>query len=525
MIYTQRCIPVILLGIALVALSYMTEAGSLNSLIEYLNIKKKVSEIANLSHIFGIVAIVCGIIPFFMPLHEGKFDYFLGAIPGVMFVLLIAMIVKWGLAPWAAILSKAYGPISGEGEEAKYLHKVLGLNHVLLGVLAGIIVANFFRIPSWAEHGVRTSRLALKVGVILLGTIYSFHELKRIGGLSLVLITCFTLGSVAAVLWLGNRYRLNASTSGVLSSGLGVCGVSATVAAAPVVQARSIDIAYAIGTILLWGMICMFVFPSIGHYLNLNSVQFGAWAGTGILNSAQVTAAALGFQPDGVETLQTAETFNITRVLFLPIIVVWLGVWYVRKENIQHAYINMGELIIDKFPIFVLGFVIMFALSSQGVFGPKRHHKGKYFDNRAIAQQDLLTTEEKLVLEEEKTKLILARRKQALQRLIDRGKIMSESDEVQLRGLILSKKINADGIAIIERSRKLVFHQSPRIKIIKQIIEWLFAFGLVGLGMQITFTVILQAGGKPLVVGCIIGTAKAVGSLFVIMALNLTTIS
>lgn len=525
MIYTQRCIPIVLIGAGLVALSYFVDLGSLNALVDYLGIKKKVAEISILSFNFGLVAIIAGLIPFFLPAQIGKFDYFVGAIPGIIFVLVVAMIVKWGLAPWAAILSKAYGPISGKGDEAKYLHKVLGLNHVLLGVLAGIIVANLFRIPIWAEHGVRTSRLALKVGVILLGTIYSFAELKRIGGLSLVLIGSFTLGSVAAVLWLGNHYRLKASTSGVLSSGLGVCGVSATVAAAPVVQARSIDIAYAIGTILLWGMVCMFVFPSIGHYLNLSELQFGAWAGTGILNSAQVTAAALGFQPDGVETLQTAETFNITRVLFLPIIVVWLAVWYVRKENIKHAYINMGELVIDKFPIFVLGFVIMFALSSQGVFGPKQHHKGKYFDNRLVAQKELLTTEEKLILEEEKTQLVLVRRKQALQRLIDRGKIMSESDEVQLRGMLLSKKISPESAAIIERARKLVRHQSPRIKKLKQIIDWLFAFGLVGLGMQITFTVIRQAGGKPLVVGCIIGTIKAVGSLFVIMALNLTTIS
>ena len=45
-----------------------------------------------------------------------------------------------------------------------------------------------------------------------------------------------------------------------------------------------------------------------------------------ILNSAQVAGAALAYQPDGIETLKVAEIFNITRVLVLPIIVIWLAV-------------------------------------------------------------------------------------------------------------------------------------------------------------------------------------------------------
>ena len=81
------------------------------------------------------------------------------------------------------------------------------------------------------------------------------------------------------------------------------------------------------------GVGCMFLFPVIGHLFDMGHVQFGAWAGTGILNSAQVVGAALACQPDSIETLKVAEIFNITRVLVLPIIVVWLAVWYVRREE------------------------------------------------------------------------------------------------------------------------------------------------------------------------------------------------
>ena len=43
------------------------------------------------------------------------------------------------------------------------------------------------------------------------------------------------------------------------------------------------------------------------------------------------------------------------------------------------------------------------------------------------------------------------------------------------------------------------------------------AFGLIGLGMQITAAALKQAGGKPLIIGGVVGTLKAVGSLIVVL--------
>ncbi|MCC6657212.1 MAG: putative sulfate exporter family transporter, partial [Rhodocyclaceae bacterium] len=48
-------------------------------------------------------------------------------------------------------------------------------------------------------------------------------------------------------------------------------------------------------------------------------------------------------------------------------------------------------------------------------------------------------------------------------------------------------------------------------------IAWLFAIGLTGLGMQITVASIKQAGGKPLIIGSVVGAIKAFGSLIVVL--------
>jgi len=296
---------------------------------------------------------------------------------------------------------------------------------------------------------------------------------------------------------------------------MGVCGVSATVAASPVVQAKSTEIAYTIGTILLWGVLMMFIFPPVGHALGMGPVQFGAWAGTGILNSAQVAGAALAFQPNGIETLKVAEIFNITRVLFLPIIVLWLAVWYVKREEGAQK-VNVGQVIVGKFPVFVLGFILVFALSSTGIFAPANHYKGKYFDNN-IKEEKMLKDADVATLKAEASKVVREDRKAALARLIDGRKVASIDDDDVLRGLVNAKVMSKDANHVLKGAHKAVRHTAKRVKKFRQLIVWFFAFGLIGLGMQITFASIKQAGGQPLVIGTIVGATKAILSLVVVM--------
>jgi uncharacterized membrane protein YadS len=280
----------------------------------------------------------------------------------------------------------------------------------------------------------------------------------------------------------------------------------------------------------------MFVFPTIGKLLQMSHEAFGAWAGTGILNSAQVAGAALAFQPDGIETLKVAEIFNITRILFLPVIVTWLAIWYVRRETVVNdglrtqsvgamavaaPRVDVLRVIIDKFPLFVLGFIFMFLINLTGVFLPKGVSaddlwKGKYFDNNLKSEQ-LLKDKDIAALKTMSGKVTRADHKEALDRLITNKKIMSMNDYHALEGLGASGVLSKEAKASVSGARRVVM-QTPRVVgWFRDWIVWLFAFGLTGLGMQITVASLKQAGGQPLVIGGIVGTIKAVGSLIVIM--------
>jgi len=521
MIYTKKTPWTLIMGVIMAGYAYMVSSGAMEPLLKLLHTGKLAGEMVTLGYAFGGVAIVVGLWQLLATPKQGQGDYYLSTIGGLMFIMLIAFVVKWGLDPMMGLWGKAAEPTLGFN-----FAKMLNLNYVVMGIIAGIIVVNVFKIPDWAQNGVRLSRLGLKTGVILLGTLYSLAELAHLGKLSVVLIGFFVLGSVGMVLWMGARRNIPNSMAGVLSAGLGVCGVSASVAAAPVVQAKSTEIAYTIGTILLWGIGMMFIFPIVGKAMGMGPIQFGAWAGTGILNSAQVAGAALAFQPTGIETLKVAEIFNITRVLFLPIIVLWLAVWYVKREQ-TGLKVNIGEVIVGKFPVFVLGFILMFALSSTGVFAPPQHYKGKFFDNseKVLVKTDkegkvtskLLKDEEIATLQAEAGKVQREDQKAALARLIENKKVMSIDDDTMLRGVANAKILSKDGNAVLKKAHGAVYHTAGKIKMFRGLIAWFFTFGLVGLGMQITMSSIKQAGGQPLIIGTVVGATKAIGSLVVVL--------
>jgi uncharacterized membrane protein YadS len=528
MVYTKKTPWTLVMGLIMVGYAYAVQSGALEPVVKYLGTGRLTGEMQILGYAFGGIAIVIGLWQLLATTAEGHLDYYLSTVGGVTFIMLIAFIVKWGLDPQMAQWGRAAQPTLGFN-----FASVMNLNYVVMGIVAGIITVNVFKVPSWAENGVRLSRLGLKTGVILLGTLYSLAELAQLGKLSVVLIGVFVLGSVGVVLWIGARRNLPNSMTGVLSAGVGVCGVSAAVACAPVVQAKSTEIAYTIGTILLFGVVCMFVFPIVGHAFGMGYIQFGAWAGTGILNSAQVAGAALAFQPNGIETLKVAEIFNITRVLFLPVIVLWLALWYVKRE-VGAQKVDVAHVMISKFPVFVLGFILMFALSSTGIFAPARHYQGAYFDNsdKVMSKKDkdgkvtsrLLSDKDLAVLKAEADKIKRADQKEALARLLENKKLMSIDDDDTLRGVVNAKLLTKPANDVLTKAHRAVRHSAPKIGMFRDLIAWFFTFGLVGLGMQITMASIRQAGGQPLVIGSIVGVIKAVGSLIVVLLLVAETI-
>lgn len=243
------------------------------------------------------------------------------------------------------------------------------LTYVAVLLLIGMLIRNTIGIPALFQAGTIAARPIIKPGIIILGAYYMWADVLRVGMIGLVLVLAFVLGTCVLISIWGRRGRVDEGLAGVMAAGVGVCGVSAAVAVAPVVNAKPRDFFYAIGTILLFGTLGLFTFPYIGKAVGMSEPVFGAWVGTAILNTAQLVAAATWY---GHESLLTANIINIVRVGFIPALVIWTIYFYVIRPSqacgVDGQKLDCWKVVKEKFPIFILGFFLMVTLNQLGLF-------------------------------------------------------------------------------------------------------------------------------------------------------------
>jgi uncharacterized integral membrane protein (TIGR00698 family) len=299
--------------------------------------------------------------------EAGFFAKLPSALPGLALLVGTMVVIRLWIEPWMANVVLF--------DQKGWLIKVTHLNYILLGIIMGMLYRNVLfggRLPEVFADGFRLSRLFIKTGIILLGSLYTVQAIVKLGALAIFLIGGFVVLSIVMVLWLGKLFGMDRSMTGVMANACSICGVSAAVATAPAVEAKATHVAYAIATILGFGILTMFLSPFIGHALGLNDLQYGAWVGTGILNSGQVLAACLAFNPNVAPgtAVSVGEIWNIMRVISIPFAVFAVTVWYwAGHEQPQGNQKTLGALLVEKFPVFVLGFLAMVLLTSIGAFG------------------------------------------------------------------------------------------------------------------------------------------------------------
>lgn len=273
------------------------------------------------------------------------------AIPGLILVVLLAMAAMWGEGFLKTNYPKFY--------------EVSLLNHILLAILFGMIIRNTIGVPSVLEPGLKYSTILTKTGIVIMGTKYTFASLVKVGSVSMAFITIMLFATVIFTFWLRKYFKMTDSLAGCLAAGFSICGVSATVATGPAVKAKGQEMAYTIATILIFGLIALFTFPALGKAMGLTENQFGAWVGVGIVNSAQVLAAGMAY---GQDAGLMAGIYNMGRVVLLPFVVLYAVMFVLKNDTQASSNINKTQFIMDKFPVFVLAFLIAVIANTFGVF-------------------------------------------------------------------------------------------------------------------------------------------------------------
>lgn len=129
----------------------------------------------------------------------------------------------------------------------------------------------------------------------------------------------FTILSVVGTMligWLFGRkfLKVDRDTSYLISSGTAICGGSAIAAVGSVLKADDGEMSVSLGTIFILNAIALFLFPVIGHALNMSQQDFGTWAAIAIHDTSSVVGAGAAY---GEEALKVATTIKLTRALWI----------------------------------------------------------------------------------------------------------------------------------------------------------------------------------------------------------------
>lgn len=240
------------------------------------------------------------------------------------------------------------------------------ISGVAAAVLLGVLIQNLLPIPAIALSGLQVCiTKVLRLGIILVGLKLSLLDVAQMGlwGLPIVLATLFV--GVVVIRWLNYVIGLPPALGVLMAAGTSICGITAIVSTAGVIRAPQREVAYAVASVTLFGLLAMLAYPHLAPLLLETSEQIGLFLGTAIHDTSQVVGAALTYKElHGDSTvLKAATVTKLTRNLFLAVIVPLAAVAYTRERSGDSG----GRPSLTKLlPLFIIGFVAMSVIRTIG---------------------------------------------------------------------------------------------------------------------------------------------------------------
>ncbi|MGB8011155.1 MAG: putative sulfate exporter family transporter [Terriglobales bacterium] len=229
------------------------------------------------------------------------------------------------------------------------------IEYVLWAILIGLVLSNILTIPKIFHAGIATYEFWLKLGIVLLGARFVLADVLKLGGISLGLVVVEITLSLALMTLLGRLFKLKPKLTSLLAMGSAICGVSAIIAAKGAIDADDEDASFAMAAILALGALALFTFPAIAHGLHMNDVSYGLWAGLGVDNTAEATAAGALYSDAAGKVAVLAKT---TRNAMIGFVVLAYALYWAGRGQAE-AVTNKAVFLWKKFPKFVLGFILM----------------------------------------------------------------------------------------------------------------------------------------------------------------------
>jgi len=252
---------------------------------------------------------------------------------------------------------------------------------IILGILMGNTLA---KNEVFAPGSAFSESNLLSYSIVLLGGTLNIYSVFSVGvkGVSFIVLQMGI--TMAAALWIGRKMKFEKKFTYLMGSGNAVCGSSAIGAVSPVVKPEKSDLGISITIVNLVGTVLMFLLPIIARPLFHGDIVMTSALIGGILQSVgQVIGAG---QLVNIEVLQLATIFKIIRIIFIVLVVGYLGkrvnndnrMQRIEAEVEKEIEVETNEVSLEDakknkvkklhIPWYITGFFIFTTLKTIGIF-------------------------------------------------------------------------------------------------------------------------------------------------------------
>ena len=231
----------------------------------------------------------------------------------------------------------------------------LHISPLVIGIVLGMFYANTLgnQIPAAWETGITFSgKKILRFAIVFYGFNITFQQIAQVGmagfTVSIVMLTTtFIIGTYAGM----KLFKMDRDTSMLTAAGAAVCGAAAVAATEPVLKAESHKVGVAVGMVVLFGTISMFLFPAMYPILDMSPAEFGIYVGGTIHEVAQVVAVGNAFEG----AANNAVIVKMTRVMLIAPMLIALGLYISYRMRKEGGTGSKVPLVIPWFAVYFVG--------------------------------------------------------------------------------------------------------------------------------------------------------------------------
>jgi uncharacterized integral membrane protein (TIGR00698 family) len=260
-------------------------------------------------------------------------------------------------AAFPAIFGLAWLALALEG--ASFV-QAWGLEYVIFSLVLGLLVSNTVGVPAWLQPAVRTEYF-IKTGLVLMGATILFGGIMRAGIFGIVQALLVIVVIWYAAFWLARRFRVDDEFSTMLATAVSICGVSAAIAACGVIQGDRKKLSYVTSLVLIVAAPMMILMPWAVRVFDIPELVGGAWVGGTIDTSGAVVAAG---ELISERAMNAAVIVKFSQNAMLGVAAFALSIWWTMREGNASGQSVSPRVIWDRFPKFVIGFVLASLLFS-----------------------------------------------------------------------------------------------------------------------------------------------------------------